>query len=49
MSLELQKCSITFVYLGITMPNLHEMGDKNAPLIMAQLKDVTAYTTTVSS
>ncbi|CAB3275813.1 carbon starvation protein A [Salmonella enterica subsp. enterica serovar Livingstone] len=29
--------------LGITMPNLHEMGGENAPLIMAQLKDVTAH------
>ena len=28
--------------LGITMPNLHEMGGENAPIIMAQLKDVTA-------
>jgi carbon starvation protein CstA len=25
--------------LGITMPNLHEMGGENAALIMAQLKD----------
>jgi hypothetical protein len=24
------------------MPNLHEMGGDNAPLILAQLKDVTA-------
>ena len=29
--------------LGITMPNLHEMSGENAPLIMAQLKDVTAH------
>ncbi len=29
--------------LGITMPNLHEMGGENAPIIMAQLKDVTAH------
>ncbi|WP_259341213.1 carbon starvation CstA family protein, partial [Salmonella enterica] len=36
--------------LGITMPNLHEMGGENAPLIMAQLKDVTAHAAaTVSS
>lgn len=36
--------------LGITMPNLHEMGGENAPLIMAQLKDVTAQAAaTVSS
>ncbi len=32
------------------MPNLHEMGGENAPLIMAQLKDVTAHAAaTVSS
>ncbi|GAB3417674.1 pyruvate/proton symporter BtsT [Erwinia aphidicola] len=36
--------------LGITMPNLHELGGDNAPLIMAQLKDVTAQAAaTVSS
>ncbi len=36
--------------LGITMPNLHEMGGENAPIIMAQLKDVTAHAAaTVSS
>ncbi|MCT4713092.1 carbon starvation protein A [Enterobacteriaceae bacterium H11S18] len=36
--------------LGITMPNLHELGGENAPLIMAQLKDVTAHAAaTVSS
>ncbi|PLV63005.1 carbon starvation CstA family protein [Erwinia sp. B116] len=36
--------------LGITMPNLHELGGENAPLIMAQLKDVTAQAAaTVSS
>ena len=36
--------------LGITMPNLHEMSGENAPLIMAQLKDVTAHAAaTVSS
>ncbi|WP_411904784.1 carbon starvation CstA family protein, partial [Salmonella enterica] len=29
--------------LGSTMPNLPEMGGENAPLIMAQLKDVTAH------
>ena len=32
------------------MPNLHEMSGENAPLIMAQLKDVTAHAAaTVSS
>ncbi|MGQ7196273.1 molybdopterin dinucleotide binding domain-containing protein, partial [Escherichia sp. HC-TM1] len=32
------------------MPNLHEMGGENAPIIMAQLKDVTAHAAaTVSS
>ena len=36
--------------LGITMPNLHEMGGEIAPIIMAQLKDVTAHAAaTVSS
>jgi carbon starvation protein CstA len=36
--------------LGITMPNLHELGGDNAPLIMAQLKDVTIQAAaTVSS
>jgi carbon starvation protein CstA len=36
--------------LGITMPNLHEMGGENAALIAAQLKDVTAHAAaTVSS
>ncbi|WP_283666495.1 carbon starvation CstA family protein, partial [Escherichia coli] len=36
--------------LGITMPNLHEMGGENAPIIMAQLKDVPAHAAaTVSS
>ncbi|EOC1596076.1 carbon starvation CstA family protein [Cronobacter sakazakii] len=29
--------------LGITMPNLHELGTDNAPLILAQLKDVSAH------
>ena len=36
--------------LGITMPNLHEMGGENAALIAAQLRDVTAHAAaTVSS
>ncbi|KFD00019.1 carbon starvation CstA family protein [Rahnella aquatilis] len=36
--------------LGITMPNLHELGGDNAPMILAQLKDVTAHAAaTVSS
>ncbi|CAO95545.1 Putative carbon starvation protein [Erwinia tasmaniensis Et1/99] len=36
--------------LGITMPNLHELGGANAPMIMAQLQDVTAQAAaTVSS
>lgn len=36
--------------LGFTMPNLHELGGENAPMIMAQLKDVTAHAAaTVSS
>ncbi|WP_449758008.1 carbon starvation CstA family protein [Erwinia persicina] len=36
--------------LGIVMPNLHELGGANAPLIMAQLQDVTAQAAaTVSS
>ncbi|HDR2791474.1 TPA: carbon starvation protein A, partial [Enterobacter asburiae] len=36
--------------LGITMPNLHEMGGDNAALIMAQLKDASAHAAaTVSS
>lgn len=36
--------------LGITMPNLHELGSENAPMILAQLKDVTAHAAaTVSS
>ena len=36
--------------LGITMPNLHELGGENAPMILAQLKDVTAHAAaTVSS
>ncbi len=36
--------------LGFTMPNLHQLGGENAPLIMAQLKDVTAHAAaTVSS
>ena len=36
--------------LGITMPNLHEMGGENAALIMAQLKDVSVHAAaTVSS
>ncbi|WP_294911245.1 carbon starvation CstA family protein [Tatumella sp. UBA2305] len=36
--------------LGITMPNLSELGGTNAPMIMAQLKDVTAQAAaTVSS
>jgi carbon starvation protein CstA len=36
--------------LGITMPNLHEMGGENAALIMAQLKDASAHAAaTVSS
>jgi len=36
--------------LGITMPNLHELGGENAPMILAQLKDVTAQAAaTVSS
>ncbi|MFI8415043.1 carbon starvation CstA family protein [Serratia sp. NPDC078593] len=36
--------------LGITMPNLHQLGGDNAPLIMAQLKDVTVHAAaTVSS
>ncbi|CCJ73151.1 Carbon starvation protein A paralog [Cronobacter condimenti 1330] len=29
--------------LGITMPNLHELGTGNAPLILAQLKDVSTH------
>ncbi|MCX8957865.1 carbon starvation CstA family protein [Erwinia psidii] len=29
--------------LGITMPNLHELGGANAPAIMAQLHEVTAH------
>lgn len=29
--------------LGFTMPNLHELSSGNAPMIMAQLKDVTAH------
>ncbi|EPW7976594.1 carbon starvation CstA family protein [Cronobacter turicensis] len=29
--------------LGITMPNLHELGTDNAPLILAQLKDVSTH------
>ncbi|ATZ95553.1 MULTISPECIES: carbon starvation CstA family protein [Dickeya] len=38
------------VGLGITMPNLHELGGANAPAIMAQLQDVTAHAAaTVSS
>ena len=36
--------------LGITMPNLHQLGGENAPMILAQLKDVTAQAAaTVSS
>ncbi|GAA0504149.1 pyruvate/proton symporter BtsT [Tatumella terrea] len=36
--------------LGITMPDLHQMGGDNAPLIMAQLQEVTARAAaTVSS
>lgn len=36
--------------LGITMPNLHQLGGDNAPMIMAQLKDVTVHAAaTVSS
>lgn len=36
--------------LGITMPNLHELGGAKAPMIMAQLQDVTAQAAaTVSS
>ncbi|ARU92683.1 carbon starvation CstA family protein [Tatumella citrea] len=36
--------------LGITMPNLHQLGGENAPMILAQLKDVTAHAAaTVSS
>ena len=36
--------------LGFTMPNLHQLGGENAPLIMAQQKDVTAQAAaTVSS
>ncbi|MBQ0955275.1 carbon starvation CstA family protein [Serratia symbiotica] len=35
--------------LGITMPNLHELGGDNAPLIMAQLKDVTTQAAAVVS
>ncbi|OOC12598.1 carbon starvation protein A [Dickeya dadantii] len=36
--------------LGITMPNLHELGGANAPAIMAQLHDVTVQAAaTVSS
>ncbi|MCI4237990.1 carbon starvation CstA family protein [Dickeya dianthicola] len=38
------------VGLGITMPNLHELGGANAPAIMAQLHDVTVQAAaTVSS
>ncbi|WP_038919969.1 carbon starvation CstA family protein [Dickeya sp. MK7] len=38
------------VGLGITMPNLHELGGANAPAIMAQLQDVTVQAAaTVSS
>ncbi len=38
------------VGLGITMPNLHELGGANAPAIMAQLQDVTTHAAaTVSS
>ena len=29
--------------LGITMPNLHNLGTADAPMIMAQLQDVTAH------
>ncbi len=36
--------------LGITMPNLHELGGENAPMILAQLKDATTHAAaTVSS
>ena len=36
--------------LGIVMPNLHELGGEHAPMIMEQLKDVTAHAAaTVSS
>ncbi|HFK7187334.1 TPA: carbon starvation CstA family protein [Serratia odorifera] len=36
--------------LGITMPNLHQLGGDNAPMIIAQLKDVTVHAAaTVSS
>ncbi|MGS9159898.1 carbon starvation protein A, partial [Salmonella enterica subsp. enterica serovar Infantis] len=35
--------------LGITMPNLHERGGENAPLIRAQLKDVTAHAAATGS
>ena len=36
--------------LGITMPNLHEMGGENTALILAQLKDASAHAAaTVSS
>lgn len=36
--------------LGITMPNLHELGSANAPAILAQLHDVTAQAAaTISS
>lgn len=35
--------------LGITMPNPHELGGDNAPLIMAQLKDVTTQAAAVVS
>lgn len=36
--------------LGITMPDLHKLGTEDAPMIMAQLKDVTTHAAaTVSS
>ncbi len=36
--------------LGITMPNLHQLGGENAPQILAQLQEVTAHAAaTVSS